>query len=133
MKELISFFSQNKWFIIIIVAIVGILVGRIWSNSLNWGEITDPQLIIKKGKYYKVINLYVPKIWTEDWILGSIICLKSYHRRFFVSYDKEIYVSGDRIRFTDGDPGIGQVYQAIFPKTRNGSIVMKPAKIPLEV
>src|SRR3981081_1936241 len=110
MKELISFFGQNKWFIIIIIAIVGILVGRIWSNNLNWGEITDPQLIIKKGKYYKVVNLYLPKIWTEDWILGSIICLKSYHRRFFVKYNKEIYVSGDRIRFSDGDPGVGQLY-----------------------
>ena len=133
MKELMSFFSQNRGFIIIIIAIVGLLIGRIWSNNLNWGEITDPQLIIKKGKYYKVINLYIPKIWTEEWIVGSIICLKSYHRRFFVSYSKEIYISGDRIRFSDDGPGIGLFYQAIFPKTTNGMIVMKPVKMPLKM
>ena len=133
MKELMSFFSQNRGFIIIIIAIVGLLIGRIWSNNLNWGEITDPQLIIKKGKYYKVINLYIPKIWTEEWIVGSIICLKSYHRRFFVGYSKEIYVSGDRIRFSDDGPGIGLFYQAIFPKTTNGMIVMKPVKMPLKM
>ena len=133
MKEFMSFFSQNSGFVIAIIAIACVLFGRIWSNILNWGEVTDPQLIIKSGKYYKVINLYLPKSWTEDWVVGSIICLESYHRRFFVSYRREIYVSGDRIRFTDDGPGIGSFYQAINPKTSNGSIVMKPAKMPVKV
>ena len=133
MKEFISFFSQNKGFVIISIAIVCILSGRIWSNMLNWGEITDPQLIIKKGKYYKVINLYVPKTWTEDWIVGSIICLKAYHRRFFFKYSRDIYVSGDRVMFTDDGPNIGLVYEAVFPKTKNGSIVMKLVKMPSKV
>jgi hypothetical protein len=133
MKDLMSFFSQNIWFVIIIIAIACILLGRIWSNNLNWGEITDPQLIIKKGKYYKVINLYLPKSWTEDWIVSSIICLESYHRRFFFNYSREIYVSGDRIRFTDDGPGIGLFYEAIVTNRTTGSIVMKPIKMPLKV
>ena len=133
MKEILSFFSQNMGFIIIIIAIAGILFGRIWSNNLNWGEITDPQLIIKKDKYYKVINLYTPKTWAEDWIVGSIVCLKSYHYKFFVKYSREIYVSGDRIRFPEDGPSIGSVYQAILPKATNGMIVMKPAKMPVKV
>jgi len=128
MTQLMSFFSQNIWFIIAVIAIACILFGRIWSNILNWGEITDPQLIIRNGKNYKVINLYLPKSWTEDWVVGSIICLEGYHRRFFFKYRKEIYVSGDRIRFTDDGPGIGLFYQAVFPKTTNGSIVMKPVR-----
>jgi hypothetical protein len=131
MNQLMSFFSQNMWFIIAVIAVACILFGRIWSNFLNWGEITDPQLIIRNGKHYKVINLYLPKSWTEGWVVGSIICLEGYHRRFFVKYRKEIYVSGDRIRFTDDGPGIGSLYQAIFPKTTNGSIVMKPVKMPV--
>lgn len=130
MKEFISFLGQNKGFVIIIIAIVCILAGRIWSNNLNWGEITDPQLIIRKGEYYRVINLYIPKEWTEDWIVGSIICLESYHRRFFVRYRKEIYVSGDRMRFTDDGPGVGLFYQAVSTKRANGSIVMKHVKKP---
>ncbi len=130
MKELMSFFSQNSGFIIAIIAIACILFGRIWSNILNWGEVTDPQLIIRNGKYYKVINLYLPKTWTDDWVVGSIICLECYHRRFFVKYRKEIYISGDRIRFSDDGPGIGLFYQAIFSKSSSGSIVMKPVKKP---
>jgi len=130
MKEFTSFFSQNSGFIIAIIAVACILFGRIWSDILNWGEITEPQLIIKKGKYYKVINLYLPKDWTEDWVVGSIICLESYHRRFFIRYRREIYVSGDKIRFSDDGPAIGLYYQAIFPKSTNGSIVMKPLKMP---
>ena len=132
MKDLTTFVGQNIWFIIIVIAISCILFGRIWSDNLNRGEITDPQLIIKKGKYYKVINTYVPKSWTEDWIVGSIICLESYHRRFFVKYSRDIYVSGDRIRFTDDGPGIGLLYQATIKKA-SGSIVMKPVKMPLKV
>ena len=131
MKEFISFFHQNEGLIIIIVAILCILLGRIWSNSLNWGEITDPQLIIRKNRYYKVINFYVPKSWTEQWIVGSIICLESYHRRFFVRYKKEIYVSADRLRFTDDGPGIGRLYQAT--KRVTGSIIMTPVKTPSKI
>jgi hypothetical protein len=130
MKDLMKFASQNIWFIIIVIAIACILFGRIWSDNLNRGAITDPQLIIRKGKYYKVINTYMPVKWTEDWIAGSIICLKSYHRRFFVKYSRDIYVSGDRIRFTDDGPHIGLFYQAIATKKATGSIVMKPAKMP---
>jgi hypothetical protein len=132
MKESMSFVSENIGFIIAIIAIACILFGRVWSNILNWGEITDPQLVIKKGKYYKVINLYLPKNWTEDWVVGSIICLEGNHRKFFVKYRKEIYVSGDRIRFSDDGPAIGLFYQAIFPKTANGSIVMKPVNMPTQ-
>ena len=128
MKEQISFLGQHEWFIIIIVGLACILAGRIWSNHLNWGEITDPHLIIKNGKYYKVVDVYLPKIWTEDWIVGSVICLESNHRRFFVKYSRKIYVSGDRIRFADVEPEIGLYYQATFPKTTNGSIVMKPVE-----
>jgi hypothetical protein len=128
MKEFISFANQNIGLILIIVSIACVLAGRIWSNYLNWGEITDPHLIIKKDKYYKVINFYVPKSWTEDWIVGSVICLESYHQRFFVNYTRSIYVSGDRIRFTDDGPGIGQLYQA--SKRATGAIVMKPVKKP---
>jgi hypothetical protein len=128
MKEQ-SFFSQHEWLIIIIVGFACILVGRIWSNHLNWGEITDPQLIIKNGKYYKLVDLYLPKIWTEDWIVDSVICLKSNNRRFFVKYSRTIYVSGDRIRFADGEPEIGLYYQASFTKTTSGSIVMKPVEL----
>lgn len=131
MKDLLSFFSQNMGFVIMIIAIAGILFGRIWSDNLNRGEITEPQLVIKKGRYYKVINTYVPKSWTEDWIAGSIICLESRHRRFFVNYNREIYVSGDRIRFTDEGPGIGLFYQATVIKKATGSIVMKPVKMPV--
>jgi len=134
MKDLISFINQNKVFVVIIIAIACVLFGRIWSNILNWGVITEPHLVIKKGKYYKLVNLYLPKAWTEDWIVDSIVCLKSYHRRFFFKYSKEIYVSGDRIRFTNEDgPIIGLLYQAIFSKNASGSIIMKPIQTPKKV
>jgi hypothetical protein len=129
MKEFMSFFRENIGFIIIIIAVACILFGRIWSNILNWGKVTDPQLIIRNGKHYKVINLYLPKGWTEGWEVGSIICFESFHRRFFVKYRREIYVSGDRIRFTDDGPGIGSFYKASYSKTSTGSIVMKPIKM----
>ncbi|HYM92628.1 MAG TPA: hypothetical protein VET23_00685 [Chitinophagaceae bacterium] len=127
MKEFISFFKENIWLVLLIVAIACIILGRIWSNNLNWGDITDPKLIMKKGKNYKVINLYLGKGWTEDWVAGSIICFKFYHHRFFVKYSKEIYVSGDKIRFDDDGPVVGKVYKAVFPKSLYGLIVMKPA------
>lgn len=130
MKELMSFFGQNTVFIISIVALACILVGRVWSNFLNWGEITDPQLLIKKDKYYKVINLYLPKGWTEGWEVGSIVCFEIQHQICFVKYRKEIYVSGDRIRFTDDGPGIGVWYKASLSNASGGSIVMKPVKLP---
>ena len=130
MKDLITFFSQHVGLIIIVIAVACILLGRIWSDLLNRGEITAPELVIKKGKYYKVINTYVPTAWTEDWIVGSVICLKSYRKKFFANYTKDIYVSGDRIRFTDNGPGIGLFYQAVATKKATGSIVMKPVKIP---
>ena len=130
MKELFSFFSENTGFIIVIIAIACILFGRVWSNILNWGEITDPQLIIKKGKRYRVVNFYLPKAWTDDWVVGSIICLESYNRKLFIKYRKEIYVSGDRIRFADDGPGIGRFYEATFSNSSTSSIVMNPAKLP---
>jgi hypothetical protein len=132
MKESMSFFSQNTWFIIAVIAVACVLLGRIWSNILNWGEITDPQLILKKGEHYKVINLYLPKGWTEGWEVGSIICFESQHKRFFFKKRKEIYVSGDRIRFSDEGPGIGSFYQAIFSNSAAGSILMKEVKKPVK-
>jgi hypothetical protein len=133
MRDLISFVSQNTGLVILISSIACIILGRVWSNSLNWGEITDPKFIIRKGKNYQVLNLYKGESWTENWNVGSIVCFKSYHHRFFVKYSREIYVSGDKIRFADDGPGIGTVYEAIFPKTTNGLIVMKPVKIPPKV
>lgn len=130
MKEFFSFVNENMWLVILIVAIACIILGRVWSNSLNWGDITDPKLIIKKGKNYKVLNLYLGKGWTEDWVAGSIICLKFYHHRFFVKFSKDIYVSGDKLRFEDDGPVIGKVYKAVFPKSLYGIIVMKPESLP---
>ena len=130
MKELMSFFTQNSGFTIAIVAVACILFGRVWSNYLNWGEITDPQLLIRKNKNYRVINLYLPKGWTEGWEVGSIICFEIHHRSFFVKYRREIYVSGDRVRFTDDGPGIGSLYTASISKTSGGSIVMTPVNLP---
>jgi len=130
MKEFMSFFRENIGFIIIIIAVACILFGRIWSNILNWGKVTDPQVIIRNGKHYKVINLYLPKGWTEGWEVGSIICFESFHRRLFVKYRREIYVSGDRIRFTDDGPGIGSFYRASYSNTSAGSIVMNLVKMP---
>src|SRR6266487_4740636 len=129
MKEFMSFFRENIGFIIMIIAVACILFGRIWSNMLNWGKITDPQVIIRNGRHYKVINLYLPKGWTEGWEVGSIICFESFHRRFFVKYRREIYVSGARIRFADDGPGIGSFYKASYSNTSTGSIVMNPIKM----
>jgi len=129
--KLMSFFSQNIFFIITIIAVAGVLVGRIWSNFLNWGQITDPQVIIKNGQNYRIINLYFPKGWTEGWEVSSIICLESFQRRFFIKSWKEIYISGDRIRFTDDDgPTIGSFYKASFTHASSGSIVMTHIKTP---
>ncbi|HMG68598.1 MAG TPA: hypothetical protein VK588_12960 [Chitinophagaceae bacterium] len=128
---LLSFFSQNIGFIIAAIAIACILFGRIWSNILNWGAITDPQSIIKGGENYKVINLYLSKGWTEGWEIGSIICLESFHSRFFVKKRREIYVSGDRIRFTDEGPDIGSFYKASFTNASSGSILMTQIKKPV--
>jgi hypothetical protein len=84
---------------------------------------------MRKGKYYKVINTYVPTRWTEDWIVGSIICLKAYNRKLFISYSRDIYVSGDRVRFTDGGPVAGSLYQVMTTKKSTGTVVMAPVKI----
>jgi hypothetical protein len=119
-----SFFSQNTGFIIAVIAVTCILLGRVWSNFVNWGAITDPQLLLRKGENYKVINLYLPKGWTEGWELGSIICLETYDRFFFIKYQREIYVSGDRIRFSNDGPQIGAFYRATFPGTSSGTIIM---------
>ncbi|MFI5185909.1 MAG: hypothetical protein ACHQF0_04250, partial [Chitinophagales bacterium] len=94
--KLMSFFSQNIIFIIAIIAAAGILIGRIWSNFLNWGTITDPQMIIRNGENYKLINLYFPKGWTEGWEVGNVICFETVQRRFFIKSQKEIYISGDK-------------------------------------
>jgi len=128
MTEFMSFFSQNTGFIIAVVAVTFLLLGRVWSNFLNWGAITDPQVLIKKGKDYKVINLYLPKGWTEGWEVSSIVCFETYHRRFLIKHRSEIYVSGDRIRFTDDGPHIGSSYRASFPGTSTGAIVMNHVK-----
>ena len=129
--KLLSFFSQNIGFVILIIAVGCILIGRIWSNILNWGEITDPHALIKGGQSYRVINLYLPKGWTEGWEVGSIICFESFDKKFFLKQRKEIYVSGDRIRFTDEDgPTIGAFYKASFTYASSGSIVMTHIKTP---
>jgi len=134
MKEFASFFNQHLGFIILIIAISCILFGRIWSNMLNWGTITEPQAVIKSGKQYKVINLYLPKGWTEGWEVGSIICFESLDRRFFMKYRREIYVSGDRIRFADEEgPGMGSLYKASYSNRSTGSIVMNLVKAPPKV
>ena len=131
MKELLSFFDQHTVFVIIIIAVACVLFGRIWSNMLNWGTVTEPHSLIRSGRNYKVINLYLPKSWTDSWEVGSIVCLESFHRRFFKEYRKEIYVSGDRIRFADEDgPGIGRFYKASFSNRSTGSIVMRPIRKP---
>jgi len=128
--KLMSFFSQNIGFIMVIIAVACILFGRIWSNILNWGEITDPRVIIKGGRDYKVTNLYLPKGWTEGWEVGSIICLESFQRRFFIKSRREIYISGDKIRFTDDGPAIGSFYKASFTHASSGSIIMTYIKKP---
>jgi hypothetical protein len=127
---MISFFFQNIGFVIAIIAIACILLGRVWSNILNWGEITDPHSIIRGGKNYRVINLYLPKGWTEGWGVGSIICFETFHRRFLKKYRSEIYVSGDRIRFTDEGPNIGSVYKASYTNASSGAILMTQVKKP---
>jgi hypothetical protein len=134
MKEFASFLSQHTGFMILIIAIACILFGRIWSNMLNWGTITEPQSVIRSGKHYKVINLYLPKGWTEGWEVGSIICFESFDRRFFMKYRREIYVSGDRIRFANEEgPGMGLFYKASYSNRSTGSIVMNPVKTPSRV
>jgi hypothetical protein len=128
--KLMSFFSQNIVFIIVIIAVACILFGRIWSNILNWGAITDPHSIIRKGEDYTVINLYLPKAWTEGWEVGSIVCLEGPRRKFFSKNTREIYVSGDRIRFTDEGPSIGATYKASYTYASSGSIVMTQVQKP---
>lgn len=128
MKEFPSFFSQNIGFVIVIAVVACVLFGRIWSNVLNWGQITEPQVLIKNGKSYKVLNIYLPKGWTEGWEVDSVVCFENFHRKFLIKYRKEIYVSGDRIKFTDDGPAIGTIYQASY--SSRGSIVMKPVKTP---
>jgi len=128
--KLISFLSQNIGFVILIVAVACILLGRIWSNMRNWGTITDPQAIIRGGRDYKVVNLYFPKGWTEGWEVGSIVCLESSHRKLFSKHPNEIYVSGDRIRFTDDGPTIGSTYKASFTYASSGSILMTHIRKP---
>ena len=130
MSKLFSFFDQHAGFIILIMVVACILFGRIWSNILNWGTITNPNQVIRGGRYYKVINLYLPKGWTDSWEVGSIICFESFRSRFFVKYRKEIYIFGDRIRFADEGPGIGSFYKASYSNKSTGSIVMKPVKKP---
>jgi hypothetical protein len=130
MNQLSSFLDQHAGFLISIMAITCVLFGRIWSNILNWGTITHPNQLIRSGRSYKVINLYLPKGWTDSWEVGSIVCFESVQRRFFIKYRKEIYVSGDRIRFTDDGPGIGSFYEASYSNKSTGTILMKPVKIP---
>lgn len=125
-----SFVHQNSFLIILIVALLSIVSGRIWSDKLNRGEITDPDLVMKNGNIYKVVNLYNAKQWTDDWAVGSIICFKIYKQRFIFKNSKEIYVSGDRVRFADDEPDIGKIYKAVFPRSVYGRIVMKPAELP---
>ena len=126
-----SFFSQNIVFITIVIAIGCILIGRIWSNFLNWGKITDPQMMIRNGQNYRLVNLYFPKGWTEGWEVGNIICFETFQRRFFMQSKREIYISGDRIRFTNEEgPVIGSYYKATFTHASSGSILMTYIKKP---
>ena len=127
--KMISFLNQNLGFVILIIAIACILFGRIWSNILNWGKITDAQTIIKGGRDYTVVNLYIPKGWTDGWEVGSIVCLECSHG-LFSKNSREIYVSGDRIRFTDDGPTIGSTYKASFTYASSGSIVMTNIEKP---
>jgi hypothetical protein len=128
--KIISFLSQNIGFVILIVGIACVLFGRIWSNTLNWGTITDPQTLIKAGRDYKVVNLYLPKGWTDGWEIGSIVCLECSRQTIWSKNPREIYVSGDRIRFTDDGPTIGSMYKASFTYASSGSIVMSHIKKP---
>jgi hypothetical protein len=130
MHDFIIFVAQNQWLIAVTIALGCIIGGRIWSDKLNWGEITEPRLIIKKNKIYKVINVYTGKGWTEDWSVESIICLKIYNGHFLFNNSKDIYVSGDLIRFDDEEPEVGKIYRAVFPKSAFGRIVMTPVKFP---
>ena len=82
MSKLFSFFDQHAGFIILIMAVACILFGRIWSNILNWGTITNPNQVIRSDDY-KVINLYFPKGWTDSWEVGSIICFESFTKQIF--------------------------------------------------
>ncbi len=129
MNAFFRFFNQHPGLMIAIVAIACILIGRIWSDILNWGAITDPQVLIKNSKTYKVLSIYMPKTWSEGWVVGTIICIESYPRRFFIKYRKDIYVSGDRIRFADEGPNIGLTYEAKITLASSHSILMTPVKI----
>lgn len=133
MADFYSFLYQNLLLVILILFIAGVILGRAWSNNLNWGEITDPKLIMENGKKYQILNLYKGESWSENWDVGSIICFKSSHHGYFKKYSREIYVSGDKIRFDEEGVTVGIVYQAIFPKTLNGLILMKPLGIPAKV
>jgi hypothetical protein len=128
--KIMSFLSQNPGFVIFMIAIACILFGRIWSNILNWGKITDAQTIIKRGRDYTVVNLYLPKGWTDGWEVGSIVCLECSSPTLFSKSPKEIYVSGDQIRFTEDGPTIGSTYKASFTYASSGSIVMTHIKEP---
>ena len=129
MRDFSSFFGQHTGFMILIMAIACILFGRLWSNRLNWGTITEPQSVIRSGKNYKVINCYLPKGWTEGWEIGSVICFETFERHFFKTYRREIYVSGDRIRFANEDgPAIGSIYKASYSNKSTGLVVMQRIK-----
>ena len=133
MHDFIIFAAQNQWLVILTIAFACIIGGRVWSDKLNWGEVTEPRLVIKKNKVYKLINVYIGKGWTEDWSIESIVCFKVYNNRFFFKNSKDIYVSGDLIRFDDDEPEVGKTYSAIFPKTTSGRIIMKPVKLPNKI
>jgi len=128
MNAFFSFFNQNRGLMIVIIAIACILIGRIWSDILNWGAITDPQKMIKNGGKYKVLSVYLPSTWSEGWVIGTIICLESYQSRFFIKYKKDIYLSGDRIRFGNEGPNIGLTYEAKITHASSHSILMTPVK-----
>ncbi|HEY2721153.1 MAG TPA: hypothetical protein VGI82_05490 [Chitinophagaceae bacterium] len=127
--NLTDFLHHNIVFIIIVIAIACVLAGRIWSNFLHWGKIADPHMLIRNGHNYKLINIYNPKGWTEGWEVGSIICFESDNKRFFIGAKKEIYISGDQIRFTDENgPLIGSVYEAAYTHASSGMIRMNLVK-----
>ena len=128
MHALFNFIQQYQGLVITIVAIACILIGRIWSDTLNWGAITDADQLIKNGRNYKVLSVYLPTKWSEGWVVGTIICLESYPSRFFIKYKKDIYISGDRVRFADEGPTIGLTYKAKITRAMSHSILMTPVK-----
>jgi hypothetical protein len=128
MPVLFNFIDQNRGLVITIIAIAGILIGRIWSDTLNWGAISEPDMLIKNGQTYKVLSVYLPTKWSEGWIVGTIICLEGYQSRFFIKYKKDIYISGDRVRFADEGPNVGSMYKAKITRSMSHSILMTPVK-----